>query len=326
MNTIARIVTVCQGHHFENTVEKNVDYIRQILEVALKLKPDLVCLPETFSMGTVAYQRAEEVAEPVLGSTTDLFARYAKEHRCYVICPLFTRREGVCYNSAVVLDRSGGVLGIYDKIHPVTSSNDYTVFERGNMPGKEAPVFDLDFGRIGIQICFDIGFPESWDSLAQQEARLVFWPSAYNGGFPLQVYAALHNFYVVSSVLSDSSRIIDPCGTILARTDSNASIAWRDINLDYMVCHTDFNAGIPERVMNAYPGRVEIRSHPDDGRFLIEPTDPEITMSRLQSEFGIESFRQYHARHREAYACLLQREEALPQQAAHGSRAIYGKG
>jgi len=120
-------------------------------------------------------------------------------------------------------------------MHPVTTSSDYTVFEGGTAPGGRlsdgaALTFDLDFGRIGIQICFDAGFPETWQALADQGARIVFWPSAYNGGFPLRVYAYLHHYYVVSSVRTDKSRIIDPCGTILAQTDDLASIIYRDIN------------------------------------------------------------------------------------------------
>ena len=165
------------------------------------------------------------------GPTTDAVARRAREHGCYVICPIKTVRQGVYWNSAVVIDRTGEILGIYDKVHPVTTSSDYTVFEGGIAPGPvDPPVFDLDFGRIGIQICFDAGFPETWQALADKGAQIVFWPSAYNGGFPLQVYAYLHHYYVISSVRTDKSRIIDPLGGILAETDDVTSVIYRDIN------------------------------------------------------------------------------------------------
>ena len=74
-----------------------------------------------------------------------------------------TTRNGRSRNSAVIVDRQGEILGIYDKAQPVTSSSDTTVFESGVAPGStDVPVFGLDFGRIGIQICYDIGFPETW--------------------------------------------------------------------------------------------------------------------------------------------------------------------
>ncbi|HLK60154.1 MAG TPA: carbon-nitrogen hydrolase family protein, partial [Chthonomonadaceae bacterium] len=178
MGTVARIITTCQNGRKHATVAGNREYMLAIFERALKQKPDLVCFSETFTGSGIYGQASAETAETVPGPTTDAFAQRAREHRCYVICPIRTTRAGRQWNSAVVIDRSGDILGIYDKIHPVTTSPDYTVFEDGISPGKEPCVFDLDFGRVGIQICFDAGFPETWAALAQQGAQMVFWPSA----------------------------------------------------------------------------------------------------------------------------------------------------
>ena len=208
---------------------------------------------ETFTTAGVP-GKATDIAEPVPGPTTDRVARRAREHHAYVICPITTRRDGRCWNSAVIVDREGRIAGIYDKAHPVTTSHDYTVFEDGILPGGAPPVFDLDFGRVGIPICFDAGFPETWQLLADQGARLIFWSSAYNGGFPLRAYAYLHHVYVVSSVRTDKSRIIDPCGAVLAQADQWANVIWRDVNLDYAVCHYDWNYNIPDRTRRAIPG------------------------------------------------------------------------
>ena len=57
-------------------------------------------------------------------------------------------------------------------------------------PGTEcATVVETDFGRMGLAICYDIGWPDLWAQLAEQGAELVVWPSAYGGGLPLQAYA-----------------------------------------------------------------------------------------------------------------------------------------
>jgi len=325
MGTRARIATVCQGRNFFGTVEENREYVMGLLDLALRQKPDLVCLPEAFTTASVPVQHSEEVTKTVPGPTTEVVAQRAREHHCYIICPIKTKRDGKCWNSAVIIDRSGDILDIYDKAQPVTSSSDYTVFEKAVTPGSEVPVFDLDFGRIGIQICFDAGFPEGWERLSQKGAKMVFWPSAYNGGFPLQVYAYLHHYYVVSSVRTDKSRIIDPCGVILAETDHIVNVIYRDINLDFVVCHYDFNYRIPDRIMEAYPGRVEIRPHQDDGHFLVEPIDDTLTTKQLQQEFGFESTFQYHQRHREAYRLIRQGKPLRAQKAAHGTRPQYSK-
>jgi len=321
----ARIATVCQGGHFHNSVEENRKYVMRLLDLALRQKPDLVCLPEAFTTVSVSDTSNTELAETVPGPTTDAVAKRAKKHESYIICPIRTKRDSKIWNSAVVIDRSGEILGIYDKVQPVTTSSDYTVFENGVTPGKEIQVFDLDFGRIGIQICFDIGFPEGWEKLRQNGARMVFWPSAYNGGFPLQVYAYLHHYYAVSSVRSDKSRIIDPCGVILAETDQLVNVICRDINLDFLVSHYDFNYSIPDKIMKTYPSRVEIRTHRDDGHFLIEPIDDALTIEQLKKEFGFEPTFQYHERHREAYRSIHQGKAPVAQRAAHGDRPQYAK-
>ena len=325
MSTRARIATVCQGRNFYPSVEENRAYVIGLLDLALCQKPDLVCLPEAFPTASIPASPGVELAETVPGPTTDAVAKRAREHRCYVICPIQTKREGVCWNSAIVIDRQGGILGIYDKVQPVTSSSDYTLFEDGVTPGSELPVFDLDFGRVGVQICFDAGFPEGWAELAHKGARAVFWPSAYNGGFPLQVYAYLHHYYVISAVRADKSRIIDPCGVVLVETDGLANAIYRDINLDFCVSHYDFNYSIPDRIMETYPGRVEVRSHLDDAHFVVEPIDDRVTVAQLQQEFGFESTFQYHQRHREAYHRLRQGKAPHPQTAAHGDRPMYEK-
>jgi beta-ureidopropionase len=324
-STRARIATICQAGRLHASVEQNREHVLCILDLALRQQPDLVCLPEAFTTTSVPAASAATLAEPVPGPTTDAVAHRARKHRCYVICPIHTQRRGGCWNSAVVIGRDGDILGIYDKVHPVTSTSDYTIFEDGIAPGERVPVFDLDFGRVGIQICFDIGFPETWQELADKGARAVFWPSAYNGGFPLQAYAYLHHSYVISSVRSANSRIIDPCGTILAETDDLVNVVYRDINLDYIVCHYDFNYRIADEIMATYPGRVEIRPHRDDDHILFEPLDDELTTEQLRAEFGIESTFQYHQRHRQAYQQIHKGQLLRPQRAAHGERPMYAK-
>ena len=325
MNTRARIATLCQSGNTFSTIEENNREMFDRLDLALKQKPDLVCMPESFGAGGVSREMIGQVVETVPGRTTDLAAKRAKASHCYILCPVFTERDNLYWNSVVVIDRTGNIFGIYDKVHPVTSTSDYTLFEQGITPGSKLPVFNLDFGCIGIQICFDILFPESWDELAKQGAKIVFWPSAYNGGFPLQVYASLHHYYVISSVCTEKSRIIDPCGAIMAETDYQTNLIVRDINLDYAVCHYDFNYSIPARILETYPGKVEIRTHWDAGCFFVEPLDPTITVEQMKRELGFLTIQKYATNHRTAYPAARLGEKPVPQQAAHGERPMYQK-
>ncbi len=324
MTSRARIATVCQGNRLFPTVEQNRARVFAQLDLALAHQPDLVCLPEEFPTAGVPADNPHR-AETVPGPTIDSVAERARRHRCYIVCPILTSRDGRVYNSAIVVGRSGEIVGIYDKRRPVTSSADYTVLEQGITPGVSDGIFDLDFGRIGVRICFDVGFPDDWAGMARDGVRLVLWPSAYNGGRRLAAYALMHHYYVMTSVRTDRSRILDPFGMTLAETDRLLNVAVRDINLDFAVCHYDFNFSIPDRILARYGARVEIRSHEDDGLFLVEPTDPTVTTAQLCDEFGFETVQRYYDRHRSTYAALCDGNIPMPQSAAHGDRPMYGK-
>ena len=82
----------------------------------------------------------------------------------------------VFFNAAVLLDRRGTVAGIYRKVHPVALVGRDDL-EDGITPGSEFPVFDCDFGKLGIQICWDLTFDDGWQALADKGAELVVWPS-----------------------------------------------------------------------------------------------------------------------------------------------------
>ena len=70
----------------------------------------------------------------------------ARKHNANIICPLMEKRGDVLYNVAAVIDRKGQIVGTYEKLHPVTTTPNFTEFEGGVTPGKEPRVFDLDFG------------------------------------------------------------------------------------------------------------------------------------------------------------------------------------
>ena len=123
MNTRARIATICQSGNFHPTVMENNAEILNRLTLALKQNPDLVCLPESFSSGSVPRETVANLVETIPGPTTDLVAKAARENRCYILCPVFTKREGRYWNTVVVIDRTGNIIGFYDKSSPTLPTN-----------------------------------------------------------------------------------------------------------------------------------------------------------------------------------------------------------
>ncbi|MFN0104149.1 MAG: carbon-nitrogen hydrolase family protein [Bryobacteraceae bacterium] len=105
-------------------------------------------------MATLPELAIEGPPETVLTPATARLAAWAKRNSSDVIFGAKTRRDRLLYNSAVLLDRKGDVVGRYDKIHPTEGE-----LKSGIAPGAtDPPVFETDFGIIGIQICFDERF------------------------------------------------------------------------------------------------------------------------------------------------------------------------
>ena len=139
---------------------------------------DLAILPEMAVTGELS----GDVAGHSLafeGLMRDTFVRKAREHHCYIVVPTYLlddKDKKVCSNAAILIGRSGEMVGIYRKVHlAVHTGSD--ALEDGTTPGKQAPVFNCDFGKLGIQICFDIEFDDGWAELARQGAELVVWPT-----------------------------------------------------------------------------------------------------------------------------------------------------
>jgi beta-ureidopropionase len=103
----------------------------------------------------------------------------AKTHHMVLIVPWFEEAQtGVYYNSAVVIERDGTVVGKYRKTHiphvgPCFWEKFY--FKPGNLG---YPVFDTSVGKVGLIICYDRHFPEIGRALGLKGAELVFNPSA----------------------------------------------------------------------------------------------------------------------------------------------------
>ena len=105
-------------------------------------------------------------AETVPGPTTRRLGEWARKNSSYVIVGMRTLTGNLTHNSAVLIDRRGEVVGQYDKIHPTDPE-----LKQGVTPGAtDPPVFQTDFGTIGIQICFDVNWWDSWQRLKEKRS------------------------------------------------------------------------------------------------------------------------------------------------------------
>ena len=122
-------------------------------------------------------KRYFSLAEKVDGYTIETMRGLAETYGVVLICPIFEVEGDSFYNSAIVIDAGGEVLGSYRKIHvpqiPLWEERYY--FSSGD---HGFPVFETKFAPIGIQICWDNFFPEGSRILALKGAKILFSPTA----------------------------------------------------------------------------------------------------------------------------------------------------
>jgi predicted amidohydrolase len=211
--------------------ERNLKQISEQASKARKNNIDLLIFPELHLTGYTMRDEVSHLAESIPGPSTRKVETLAREHGVHVVfgMPEESEVKGVIHNTAVFVGPKG-LVGKYRKIHLPTHS----VFEerRYYRPGQEASVFKTDIGTIGLNICYDLYFPELTRLQALQGAELVVCISASPGlrrrffeGFCLSramenaVYLAYVNRVGIEEDLQfwGGSRVIAPNGSVLAQ-------------------------------------------------------------------------------------------------------------
>lgn len=265
------------------SAEAMVDNVISRMEGASPCQPDIFCVPEVFAFRGVPdstpLKEKAEASEWILKR----FAEFARSHNAYVICPTYTMEKQAIYNSAVVIDRQGNVMGEYHKIHPTVDE-----IESGVAPGSlNPPVFRTDFGVIGIQICFDANWPEGWQSLRKAGAEIIFWPSAFPGGRMLGAMAWINKTYIVTSTWPNPTRIIDITGEEIAVSGRFESWVCAPINLEKAFLHIWPYTEKIDALRKKYGQKVRVaKMHMEDWA-IIESVSPDLPIKKALAEFEI---------------------------------------
>jgi len=280
---IVRVVTVTQDglqHDTKDLLEPTVAR----LDRAGSFHPDIACLPEMFS---------NRGPEPVPGPVTERLSAWARQHSSYVVFGLRTKKGDRVYNSAILLDRKGQIIGQYNKIHPTEDE-----LKDGTTPGEDIdpPVFKTDFGTIGIQICFDVNWREKWRRLKEQGAQIVFWPSAYPAARQLPALALVNEYYVVSSTMSGAAHIYDITGQVLAASGKYQDWAEAAIPLGKRLFEVDYNSSKAQEIQQKYGSRVEVNWYHDSDWFTLASLAPDLSVEDLIREYGLTPLDEYIAR------------------------------
>ena len=233
----------------------------QLAYSAAEMGADIICLPESLNVVGLTDEQARAEAARSATFVVD-FQALCSRHGTYAVVPVIHCAGAKVTNTAFLLGRDGSIVGSYDKVHTTATERETLEVSAGD----HYPVFDLDFGRVGIMTCYDGCFPEPARILALQGAEMILFPSLQRSytetHLDLQVRArAFDNFlYVVRStygteptdvwepgVIVGKSCIVGPDGTVLADLGRATGTVVREVDLD-----------APERGRVSHGGKVGV--------------------------------------------------------------------
>lgn len=186
----------------------DLEHWNRWLDAAGREWVDLALLPEMFN------GKGPKDAETLEGPAAQLLAAKAREWRMYVTGSFYEKRGDLIFNTAPLYDRSGQLVGTYEKVQVYDPEED-----DGVSPGRRFPVFDTDFGKVGILICYDSWFPEMTRLLAYRGVELVLLPNAgyFMGLLPAR--AADNGVWMVVSSLGNPAGVWDSGGAMAGEAE-----------------------------------------------------------------------------------------------------------
>ncbi len=148
-----------------------------LAEIEKNEQVDVLVTPEGFLDGYVVTEKSvakedlpDYAIDPQRSAYTRAASGWAKRNNAWVIYGCARKAEGGVYNTALIYNRKGALVGMYDKTHIQTHDHKY-------LRGRHLNVYESDFGLFGVMICADRRWPETARTLALKGARVIFNPT-----------------------------------------------------------------------------------------------------------------------------------------------------
>ncbi|MBM7566145.1 carbon-nitrogen hydrolase family protein [Paenibacillus sacheonensis] len=292
----------------QQAVEQMIQHWQRQLDQVLPDRPDMIILPEACDrpdQRTLSQDQKLAYYKVRGFQIRDFLAGVAKRHRCYVTYPAHIEAEdGTWRNAMQLIDREGQVMGAYHKNYLVPDE-----YDKNNIRyGKEAPIFECDFGRVAAAICFDLNFDGLREQYAKAKPDVIVFPSMYHGGIMQNYWAYSCRSYFAGAIAGLPCTVITPLGEVAAQSTNYYSFITTKINLDYAVIHIDENGAHFLKIKQKYGTNVKIHDPGYLGCVLLTSESQDVTAKEIIAEFGLELMDDYFRRS-EASRCMPGRIE-----------------
>lgn len=252
--TVAAVQMSSQGNVANNIVE-----VENYIEQAASRGADLVCLPENFAtygnQDFISFAKSETAS----GQLQRILAELSAQHNVHILAgsmPLWDERKTKCFNASLLFSPNQGCVARYNKIHLFDAdvgTSQKGVYRESNdyQAGSDIVCADLNAGKLGMAICYDLRFPELFQRLRDLGADFISLPSAftYETGkkhwqLLLQARAIETQCFIIASNQTGwhinqrrtwgHSMIISPDGEILAEIGEETGLIIADCDLSQL--------------------------------------------------------------------------------------------
>lgn len=237
-----------------NDKEENLLRAANLIKKISSEEPDIVILPEMFSCPYIT-SNFPIYAEEEGGYSYNFLSNIAKENNIYLVAGSIPEIDNnKVYNTSYVFNRYGEKIGKHRKVHlfDIDIKGKQTFKESDTLnAGDEVTVFDTEFGKIGLCICYDFRFPELTRLMVNKGAKAIIVPASFNmttgpahwhvmfrsRAIDNQVYTigcSPARDYNSSYISYGHSLIVSPFGEILYELDDKEDMMTYTIDLDYV--------------------------------------------------------------------------------------------
>jgi len=200
---------------------------------------EFIMFPELFAIG-FRHEDYRKEGPGIPGPTSEFLVEIAEEYSAYTVGTGLETSGGKFFNTLAIATPKGKILGTYRKIHPFQEERD--VFDGGG----EVVMLGIEGMKIGVQICYDIRFPEVSRKQALEGAQLILIPAAFPD--PRSVHwdtlvmaRAIENQLIIAAanrvgtsfdgkIYFGHSQVVDPGGMRLTRINSEIQVFTSDID------------------------------------------------------------------------------------------------
>ena len=236
--------------------DENLKAISGYIAEAVHKGARLISLTENMNVIAEAKLPAADFAEDESGDTFQLISDLSKKFGVYVHAGSWAEKipgDSRVHNTSFLFSPKGELLAKYRKLHTfdIVLPSGKAVRESEEVAaGDRIVTVETELGVLGLAICYDLRFPELFRLLTEQGAQVIFNPSNFtlltgkDHWEPLLRARAIENScYVIAPnqigqnarlTAFGSSMVVDPWGTVIARSKEEPGVTMAEIDLDYL--------------------------------------------------------------------------------------------